>query len=414
MMRARGRSLVLSVVGLICMCMLLAVEVWADEVKESTTAVATAGVIRGRVLNGTTDEAVTGVEVILKRYEENQEQEQQKVLSDAQGVFSFASLDRRRRYSYILEIVYQGVEYYSPRLVFPDQSAEIPVEMTVYETTTSDQELSVVMHHILIEPREGALWVQEVMIVENRAKRAYVGSQEVSPDKKETLRVSLPSQAQDLELLQGLMSCCVISTDDGFVDTMAIRPGRKEVVFAYQVSYKLSSVELVRRLSLRTASLDVFLPAKGIQVAGEPLQYAGLMGEPGKQFLHFSGKDLAGGTQVVLKLSGLPWGVKVFKDLLPVVAVLLVAGGIIYPFLRRRKRSGAGVVSTVLDSSTLSVLSTDEASRFELEEERQRLLLSLASLDDQLEAGQIGVEEHERQRGEMKAKLIELSRALQS
>ena len=361
------------------------------------------GVISGGLINGTTGERAPDVEVILQRYEGDQERDKQKTLSDAQGRFYFQDLDRSKGNTYALQVMYKDVEYYSPRITFDEEKQEIPLEMTVYETTDSDQKISIVMHHVMVEPKERSLSVRELMIVENRDNRVYVGAHEIEPDKKETLRISLPPRAQELQLLKGLMTCCIVQMQDGFADSMDIKPGKKEILFAYKVDYKASSLNLSKRINLTTDSLDFFIPDQGIQVEGENIQYAGLIGEPEKQFLHFSGKKLAKGSQVALNLEGLPWGRRFFKGIVPILGVALMGLGLIYPLIRRRKRAGESKIKTEQESSAKSML----------QEERQNILSSIAQLDDQMDSGQISPEEYNKKRLVLKERAIEATRTLQ-
>lgn len=362
------------------------------------------GVISGGLINGTTGKPVPDVEVILKRYEGDEQRDEQKTLSDVQGKFYFSKLDRSAGRAYFLYTKYKGVEYSSATIEFKDQKQEIPSDMTVYDTTDSDQKISVVMHHVMIEPKEGALWVKELMIVENRGNRVYVGAHEIAPDKKETLRISLPPQAQELELLRGLMNCCIVEMQDGFADTMDIKPGKKEIQFAYKVDYKASSLNLSRRINLMTDSLDFFIPDQGIRAKGENIQYAGLIGEPEKQFLHFSGKGLAKGSQVALNLEGLPWGRRFFKEIIPILVVALMGLGLIYPLIRRWKRSSESEMETGQESR----------GRPMLQEERQNILQAIAELDDQMDSGQISPAEYDNKRGALKERAVEAAQTSQN
>jgi hypothetical protein len=360
------------------------------------------GTIRGSLTNGTTGEQVSGVEVALQRYQGEQEKEKQTTISDSQGNFLFGDLERGEGTGYSLQIIYKGVEYYSPILMFPDQETEIPFDMAVYETTDSDKEISILRHHVLLEPGDGALWVREMMIVENRGNRVFVGTHEIATDKKETLRISLPPRAEELQLLRGLMSCCVVDMEDGFADTMDIKPGRKEVLFAYKVGYNGSRLDLSKRINMKTDSLDFFVPDRGIKVEGENVTYAGLIGEPGKQFLRFSGSELARGGDVVLTLKGFPWGRRFLKNMIPIVGVALIALGLVYPLMRRRRRVAAEADRAQESGESLGP-----------HEEREHLLREIARLDDQLDSGEISPDDHEKNRRVLKERAVKMTEALE-
>lgn len=363
----------------------------------------TPGLISGRLINFTTGEKVSGVEVILQKYEGRQEQGKEKAVSDASGKFLFSQLDRHKKYRYVLQVMYKGVEYYNPPLVFSDQKEALSFDVTVYDTTDSDEKISVIMHHVITGQKDGFL-VKEVMIVENRGNHAFVGSHEVAPNKKETLRVTLPPGAQELKLLHGLMKCCVVNISDGFVDTMEIRPGKKKYSFAYKINYGFSGIDLRKKINLRTSSLNFFIPNQGIRAKGENIEYVGLVGKPERQFLHFESKDIPEGSQVSLKLKGLPWAKKFSKKIVPFLLVLFMILGLIYPFIRRRKKHGGTEIKA----------GSQVDKEPPLQKERQDILLAIAELDDQLESGQISPEEHSKRRHILKEQAIKITKTLHS
>lgn len=380
-------------ISLLSLLFLLPTNLLADETDFRAT-------ISGSLINGTTDDPVSGLKVILKRFEGDQEKELQNTLSDPEGNFYFRGLEPSEEHGYIVHTVYNGVEYSSSPVMFKDQKRDIPVEMTVYETTDSDKEISVPMHHVLLQPQEGSLWVRELMIIENKDNRVYVGSQEIAQDKKETLRISLPAQAREFQILKGLMSCCIVELQDGFADTMDIKPGKKELHFQYKIDYKTSSLALSKKINLMTGSLDFFIPNRGIRASGENVQYAGLMGKPEEQFLHFTGKMLAKGIQVALKLESMPKKSISLKGIAPILAVALFAFAMAYPFIRKRRKATHRVKMEKKEESR---------EKMTLQEQRENLILAMAELDDQLDAGQISSEEHEEKRRVLKEKVFKLT-----
>jgi len=363
------------------------------------------GEISGRLINGTTGKQVSGVEVILQKHQGEQEQGKEKAVSDSSGRFQFSVLDRRKGHSYMLQTVYEGVEYYSPVIMFDDKKQNISLDVTVYNTTDSDEKISVIMHHVVTEQAEDTFWVRELMIVENRDNRVFVGAHEIAPDKKETLRVSLPPKAQELQPLRGLMSCCIVEIADGFIDTMDIKPGRKEYQFAYKIDHGSSSIDLRKTINLPTASLDFFIPNQGIRAEGENVEYAGLIGEPGNQFLHYAAKELVKGSQVVLSLKGFPWGKRFFKKILPLLGIALMGLGLAYPLIRIGRRKWLDENETEAGDQP-----REEPTP---QEERSAVLLAIAELDDQFDSGKISQEDHDEKRRALKEKAIRITESIQ-
>jgi hypothetical protein len=197
------------------------------------------------------------------------------------------------------------------------------------------------------------------------------------------------------------MSSYTVALQDGFADTMDIKPGRKEIQFRYRVDYGTSNLTLLKRIRLMTSSLDFFIP-DGIKAVGENVQYAGLVGEPGKQFLHFSGKNLPKNSQAALTLEGSLPEKKPFKGIAPVLAIALVGVGFIYILLRRGKKP----------VETKKEIEADPEKKLTLQEERQNILWAIAELDDQMDSGQISPEEHDKKRRLLKERVVALTRTM--
>lgn len=359
------------------------------------------GMIKGKVLNGTTGgKAVPGVEVILYQYGDEQEKQRGSTKTDGAGVFSFSGLSLEEEKAYYVRAMYKGVEYYSPTLSFGDKG-ELLFDLSVYETTDEDMDISVKMHHVFMGLDGGILRVQEIMILENHGNRVYVGSKEVEPGKREVFRISLPEKATAFEPLKGLMGCCIIKTADGFIDTMDIKPGKKEMRFSYQVDYGSSRYKLIKGLYAKTESIDFLIPDTGIEAKSDTLEFRRTRGNSGQRFLHLSGRDLGRGSRIVLELSGLPWGKGLVKWATVGLVIAIVGGGLTYPFVKSRMRNGAMGKPSDMGSEGVHPVGR-----------REELLREIARLDDLFEVGEIGSGEYRSQRKQIMEKAKEATRLL--
>jgi hypothetical protein len=360
-------------------------------------------VIRGKVLNGTTDGTVVAdVELTLHQHGDGQEKQKGSTRTDNDGAFSFPGLSLEKEKSYYVRATYKGVEYYSRTISFGDKK-ELLLDLSVYETTHKDTDISVKMHHVLMGLKEGILLIQEIMVLENIGDRVYVGSREFEPGKKEVLRVSLPQKATALEFLKGLMSCCIVKTEDGLIDTMDIKPGRKEIRFSYKVDYGSSRYELNKRLYAKTESIDFLIPDQGIKAKSDMLEFRGSMGNPGQRFLHLSGKDLSKGSRIVLELRGLPWGKGFLKLAIVGLVAVIMGAGLAYPFMRKWTRRE--------DSGEPDNIKSERVTRVDQKEE---LVREIAHLDDLFESGEIDPEEYRSKRKQMMEKAREITRELRN
>ncbi|MFQ6077723.1 MAG: carboxypeptidase-like regulatory domain-containing protein [Thermodesulfobacteriota bacterium] len=362
-----------------------------------------AGIIKGKVFNGTMGGAgVADVELTLHQYGDGQEEQRGSTKTEKGGTFSFPGLSPEKEKSYYVRATYKGVEYYSPTVTFEDKN-EILLDLPVYETTDEDTNISVKMHHVFMGLKEGALWIQEIMVLENHGDRVYVGYREVEPGKREVLRISLPKKATALETLKGLMKCCIIKTEDGLIDTMDIKPGRKELRFSYKVDYGSSSYKLSKTLSAKTESIDFLIPDQGIKAKSDMLEFRGSVGNPGQRFLHLSGQDLAKGSRIVLELRGLPWGKGLFKLAIVGLVVVIMGAGIAYPFMRKWTRKGESGEPGIIGSE-----------RMPLVDQKEELVREIAHLDNLFESGEIDPEEYRSKRKKMMEKAKKITRELRN
>ncbi|MCK5554345.1 MAG: hypothetical protein KAJ09_14435, partial [Deltaproteobacteria bacterium] len=318
------------------------------------------GVIRGKIQNETMDgTGVADVEVTLHQHGDEQEKQRGSTKTQNDGTFSFSGISLEKEKAYYLRVVYKEVEYYSPTGTFEDKK-ELVLNIPVYETTDKDTTISVKMHHVFMGLEEGFLVIREIMVLDNHGDRVYVGSREMEPGKREVLRISLPRKVTAFEPLKGLMDCCIVQTKDGFIDTMDIKPGRKEIRFSYKVDYGSSRYELSKRLSAKTESIDFLIPDKGIKAKSDTLELKGTFGNPGQRFLHLSGKDLAKGSRIVLELRGLPWGKGFFKFAIVGLVAVIMGAGLAYPFMRKWVRKGESGEPDIIKSERVTLVDQRE------------------------------------------------------
>lgn len=359
------------------------------------------GVIRGTVHNVTAGGTeVAGVEITLHQYDGGQDRERGIIKTKNDGTFSFSGLSLEREKTYYLRAVYKGVEYYSQPVTFGDQK-ELFLDLPVYETTDRDTDIHVKMHHVFMGLVEGGLRIQEIMVLENRGDRVYLGSREVEPGKREVFRISLPESATAFEPLRGLMGCCILQAEDGFIDTMDIKPGRKEMRFSYVVDYGSSRYELGKKLYAQTESIDFLIPDKGIKATSDTLEFKGTFGNPGERFLHLAGKNLPKGSRIVLELGGLPRGKGMFKWGIIGLVIAIMSAGLSYPFMRKWLGKKERVEWSIIGSEMVNLV-----------DQREEVLRNIAHLDDLFEYGEMDPEEYHSKRKQMMERAKEIIRQM--
>lgn len=350
------------------------------------------GIIEGHIINRTEGgSSVADQEITLKTYLNEAEVDLTATKTDASGQFVFDSLSTESGYSYLVTLTYQEAEYYGEQLYFDEGETTKSVEVTVYDATTSDEAIKLVLAHTIIHVEQGTLHVEEYFLFINETDRTYIGSKEVNADgTKETLRFFLPEEATELQPGYGLMDCCIYDSEGGFIDTMPVLPGNKEVLYSYRVDYKSGAYTFSRNVNYPMAGYALLIDGEGIGVDSNQLVAEEPMDIEGMRFNYFSGSDITSSEVIVAHLSGLPEannpGTIIWIAL--VIAVLLGGFGFIY--LMRKKR--------------LQPVSPADG----LDQRRQRLLVELAQLDDDFGDGKIPEEDYRKLRAVRKAQLIEL------
>jgi hypothetical protein len=268
------------------------------------------GVIEGRLTNGTAGgPSVVGQTVSLQIYDEGGQIDEQTAETNADGEFHFDGLSTGPGFVYRVLVTYQGVSYQSQvgQILQPDEPLRL--NLTVYEAIEDDVGLSVEESHTMVAFSPGAAVIYEIMVIDNTSDRSYVGSEPVSGGMggRATLHFPLPAGARDLKPHEGLMTCCVVETDDGFVYTMPVLPGAQPVVFSYRVPFQGSFFELDQLLVYPVAEHNVLMPESDVVMTSDNLSDAGLVtGGDGNEYHRLTGRNLPAGAEVNVRFDSIP------------------------------------------------------------------------------------------------------------
>ena len=353
---------------------------------------ASSGMIEGQIVNGTTSgSSVADQDITLKTYLNDAEVSPTTTKTDTEGRFVFDGLLTESGYSYQVMLVFQQAEYYSEWLSFDEGEIIKSVEVTIYDSTTSDEALKIATAHTIIYVGQGSLQVKEYFLFVNESDRTYIGSKEVTAEgDRETLRFPLPKEATELEITLGLMNCCIRDSEEGFVDTMSVLPGGKEVAYSYKVSYNSGAYTFPQKINYPITSYDLLIQEGSVEITGGQLTLQEPLTIEGAQFSHLTDENLTPGDILVIQLSGLP-GTNNQRTVQWVALMMIVlASGFGFVYLLIKKR--------------VQPVNTEDG----LAQRRQRLLVELAQLDDDFEAGKTPEENYRRLRSVKKAQLVEL------
>ncbi len=348
------------------------------------------GIIEGLVVNKTASgSSVVDLELTLKAYLDNTEVDSTTTKTDAGGQFVFDGLSTEPGYSYQVTLTFQQAEYNSDWLSFGEGETTRTVEVTVYDSTTSDEAVKVAMAHTIIYVGQDSLEVMEYFLFVNEADRTYIGSEEAATGESgETLKFSLSREATEVQITLGLMECCIVANEEGFGETMPILPGSREVAYSYRVNHSSGKYTFSQNVNYPTAKYDLLFQGEVIEVISGQLAAAEPMDIEGTQFTHLSGSDFARGDILVVQLSDLPEADNQGVIIWVALTLVVLTGG--FGYLLRRRR---GQPVSLEDS---------------LDQRRRGLLVELAQLDDDFERGEIPEEDYRRLRAVRKSQLVEL------
>lgn len=344
---------------------------------------------------------VEGVEVTLTAYKNDQEAGKTETTTDKTGRFQFQNLSSKPGETYTVTVRYQGAEYNTERIILENAAATRSLDIPVYDSTTDASQISVKVHHVVFAVGDGTLRAEELLLVRNAGDKAYIGAKEVSGGRRATLQFTLPAGAREVKYGTGLMDCCVVPAEAGFVDTMDVKPGERQVAFSYTLPPTGGRLLFVRPVDYPTEAVEVFVPEGAAQVSGDGVKPAGVVSGQDRRFQRLTGPSLEPPATIALTLDNLPaiggrWRPYAYAS----VGLLLLAG-VSYPLVRRR-RAGSPIP---VPGHVAAARNADPLGPTELSLRKVELVAALAELEAGHEAGRIPEKEYRHLRQEKRKAL---------
>ena len=235
--------------------------------------------VSGIVVNLTTgDPAPGGLSVMLHGW--NASGQQLEMLhgeSERGGVFRFEDVQLEPDILYSAMAIYEEVTYFSrPSQLLEDGGLEF-LRIEVYETTSSDDQVTIDQHHIILVFAQGGLSVAEIYAITNSGDRAVKDAILLEDDRSATLQFPLPPGAANLSFPTA-PGDRFIPRAGGFADTRPLIPGAQtgQVVVAYILQYE-NELTLEHIVPYDTESISVLIPhASGLSLNGDAAEYLGI------------------------------------------------------------------------------------------------------------------------------------------
>lgn len=319
---------------------------------------------------------------------------------------------------YRLTFDYEGVPY--SELLDPINSTTASVELHLLETTTSDENIDVYMHHLIIEMDGEYLGIWEGFTFRNLGDQIFNNS---------WLKIWLPPEAE--EVVSDVMDCCVQNTDTGItVDPMdPIFPnGTFETNVEFTIKAKSSKQVLATRMEYDTPSfLYLIETMPGVTIENPVgLTFDSERNLGGTDYIIYRGTDLKAGETVSIQFTGLvSWTDIIMRNPLIWAGGLLLAPAalLVYFFVLKKDRSseepGQPHVAPLSEASDTpesedESLDADESSIEDLEAERNALRSVLDKIEEDYRKGEIPKDAYRTLKSKYRDNLKEIEAELQS
>jgi len=293
------------------------------------------GAIGGRVVNDTQGgSSVAGVEVTLLIYVDNTLADATTVKTDSEGNFRFDGINPE--YTYIVTARYLEVDYYY-QVRFESGEAETYMEVGVCDTTDSDDAISVVVNHKIIDIEEESIKVTEVLWMVNDGNETYVRTDGV-------LDFQLPEGAFGFEAPQELLMDFQLLDGNMITYLVPFPPGERQLVYSYRLS-KPDTDEITIPLTIDypAESVEVMVSGEGIEAsAGQLAPAEPVVNDAGERLMHFHGENFPRNTVIKLGIANLSGGGGFPLYIVWIIIAAAVAGIIIFMVVRKRRRGSHG------------------------------------------------------------------------
>ena len=360
------------------------------------------GGIQGRVVNGTSGEAASeGLEVALHVVGDGGETYSEIAVTNTQGLVHFDSAPQGPGFTYFLAATYAEVNYDSGP-INPEEDPG-PLDLTVYETTDSLENVGVNTHVLLIS--EGDRDERYVSVVEfvglvNAGDHTFVPDLS-RPGEMRFLRLPVAAGAAGLQVDSDLPAGQVIDVGTGFAIDGPVTPGNHQMIYRYRAHYAGDTLDLRRTLHLGAGSFRLLVESSlGNAIASDDLSPLDVVPVDDVSYSAWEAVDLAPGSPLNMGLEGLPQP-PLFRRLgdslsdgpylkvgIPAAAGLALAAMLAYAVGPWRRRSIVGAPDA-----------------------RESLVGQIVSLDEANRVGTVRGDEYGARRAELKSRLLALAEA---
>ena len=296
------------------------------------------GTVMGHVKNITTDKPEAGQDVVLISYMGDRQEKRYFAKSDSLGRFSFSSLGWDR--SYEIMLFHQGVQYVSGKMVFPPGEDRITLDLPVYDTTSSDENIFLLSLNVIIYPDNGDanVNVTSLYVFENSGDTVFTGEQAGSDTT--TLVFPIPEEAENVAFSDGLNPEAVERKEEKLYNKLPFLPGMKRIALGYSLPLSQVGGKFPIGFDYEVGDLAIFVRKTGLGIRIEqPGAVAQEIMIHDEAFLKYELFDLKPGSVVAVVSNTSFFKSDLSKDLPVILFFIFAALGIMYFFYGKNRSS---------------------------------------------------------------------------
>jgi len=254
------------------------------------------GKIEGQVTNGTKDAKPASIQNLTVRMFGMTAGATQPLSStaqtDANGKFSFSNLNSDPATKYLVTAQYGGIDYFSEALAFDGIKTTLPATMTVYETTTDLSVLKVTQTHLILDIRQSAFNIVQIVIVQNTGDRTLVQTANNA-----TLALPVLHGAQNIQFDQQDADQTTLRGDGVMTYTLPFFPGSDQIVYSYALPFTPPTYQLNLKMPYDSAIVRLLVADVGetISAAQFPSQ-SPFQAQNGQKFILNLAQNVKAGT----------------------------------------------------------------------------------------------------------------------
>lgn len=228
------------------------------------------GLVEGKIINGTTGEPGKADKISL--FILSMGMREVKSIENATGNFRIDDFDVVQNIPYLLQTVYKGVTYNSYLRFISDTSTKVNV--TVFEKTESDNQISVFFPHMVIRLIGDELVMDKLFEIKNTKK-----PEKVFYRKESTFGFYLPDGMK--EMIRIATSTGTVSTNQTYSKTdekgvysisYPLKPGKTQVEISYSIDYSEREYNYFEKMIYDIDKLSVVVSPKNVNIKSDKLK----------------------------------------------------------------------------------------------------------------------------------------------